>query len=151
MVQTTEVRYGSDPAFSQNWPSQRRIFVQRQMTAGTIVILGVGAEYVAQMHFAENDQMVQTFPSDRSDQPLNIGVLPWRTWCRGTIPDPHSSDTSPEHLSVSAIAITDEESGRRVPRKGLGDLPSDPVCRWVGSDRDMNQPAPVMAQDEKTE
>ncbi len=49
MVQTTEVRYGSDLAFSRNWPSQRRIFVQRQMTAGTIVILGVGAEYVARL------------------------------------------------------------------------------------------------------
>jgi hypothetical protein len=44
MVQTTEVGYGSDPAFPCDWPSQRRIFVQRQMGAGTIVIVGIGAE-----------------------------------------------------------------------------------------------------------
>ncbi len=81
MVETTEVRYGSDPAFPQNWPCQWRIFAQRQMSAGTVVVIGVGPEHAAQMRLAENDQMVQTFPSDRSDQPLNVGVLPGRTGC----------------------------------------------------------------------
>ncbi len=76
MVETTEVRYGSDPAFPQNWPRQWRIFAQRQVRAGTIVVVGVGAKHAVQMRFAENDQMVQTFSSDRSDQPFNVGVLP---------------------------------------------------------------------------
>ena len=29
MVEATEVRYGFDPAFPQNWPCQWRIFAQR--------------------------------------------------------------------------------------------------------------------------
>jgi hypothetical protein len=45
MVQTTEVRYGFDPAFPQNQPCQWRIFVQRQVSAATVVIVGVGAKH----------------------------------------------------------------------------------------------------------
>ncbi len=119
MMQTADVGYGLDPAFPQNWSCQWSIFVQRQMGAATIVILGVGTECTAQVGLAENDQMVQTFPSDRADQPLNIGVLSRRTWCRRTIPDVHGSDPSLEHLSVGAIAISNEVGGRRVPRKSL--------------------------------
>ncbi len=118
-MQTADVGYGLDLAFPQNWSCQWGIFVQRQMGAATIVILGVGTEYTAQVGLAENDQMVQTFPSDRANQPLNIGVLPWRTWCRGTIRDPHGSDTSSEHPPVGAITITNEVGGRRIPRTGL--------------------------------
>ncbi len=50
MVQTTKVRYGFDPAFPQNWLRQWRIFVQRQVSAGTIVIVvngGVKTGHVA--------------------------------------------------------------------------------------------------------
>ncbi len=70
MVETTEVRDGSDPAFSCDWSSQRRIFVQRQMSADTVVVIGIRPEHAAQMRLAENDQMVQALSSDRSDQPF---------------------------------------------------------------------------------
>ncbi len=119
MVQTTKVRYGFDPAFPQNWPCQWRIFVQRQVSAGTIVMVGVGAKHAAQVRLAEIDQMVQTFSSDRSDQPFDIGVLPGRAWRRRAIPDAHAFDPSLEHLPIGAIAIANKVFGRRVPRKGL--------------------------------
>ena len=151
MVETTEVRYGSDPAFPQNWPCQWRIFAQRQVSAGTVVVIGVGPEHAAQMCLADNDQMVQTFPSDRSDQPLNVGVLPRRTGCRGTIPNTHGSDPSPEYLPIGAITIANKVFGRRVPRKGFRDLASDPIRRWVRSHREMNQLAPFMTYDEQPE
>ncbi len=79
MVQTIKVRYGFDPAFPQNWPCQWRIFVQRQVSATTIVIVGIDPQHAAQMRLAENDQMVQALSSDRSYQPFNIGILPRQT------------------------------------------------------------------------
>ena len=151
MVQTAKVRYGFDPAFAQNWPCQWRIFVQRQVSAGTIVIVGVGAKHAAQMCLPDNDQMIQTFSSDRSDQPFDIGVLPGRAWCRRAIPDAHAFDPSLEHFPIGAIAIADKVFGRRVPRKGLEDLAGDPIRRRIGGDSDMNQLAPFMAYDEQPE
>ena len=49
MIETTEVTCGSDLAFPQNWPCQWHIFVQRQVSAGVIVVVGVGAKHAAQM------------------------------------------------------------------------------------------------------
>ena len=43
MVQTTEVRYGFDPALPQNWPFRWRIFAQRQVSAGTVVVIGASS------------------------------------------------------------------------------------------------------------
>src|SRR5437660_7930423 len=35
---------------------------------------------MAEMPFAEHNNMVKTLPSDRTDEPLRISVLPWRPW-----------------------------------------------------------------------
>lgn len=55
MVQTAKVRYGSDMALPQDGPCQRRIFVQRQVRADAVVVVGVGAEQVPQMRLVEDD------------------------------------------------------------------------------------------------
>ena len=89
--------------------------------------------------------------SDRTDQSLDVFVLPRRPRRYGAIPDAHCPDPSPEDLPVGAIAISDEVSGRRVPRKGLRDLASDPVGRRIGGDSDVSQPTPIMAQDDEAE
>ncbi len=151
MVQTAEVRFESDSTFPQDWPCQRRIFVQRQVRAGAVVVVGISPEHVAQMSHVENNKMVQALSSDRSDQALDVTVLPRRPRGRGAISDTHCSDPSLEYLSVDAVAVSDEVFGRRVPRKGLRDLAGDPISRRIGGDRDMNQPTPVMAQDDEAE
>jgi len=107
-MQTAELGARSDPALLCDWPCQRCIFVQRQVSSGAIVIVGIGLQHAAQMRLAENDQMVQALSSDRSYQPFNIGILPRRTWCRRAIPDAHGPDASPEDLSVDAIAIANK-------------------------------------------
>jgi len=35
-------------------------------------------EYVAQVPLAEYDDMIETFPSDRANQPFRMSILPWR-------------------------------------------------------------------------
>ena len=35
---------------------------------------------MAEMPFAENNNMVKTIPSDQTDEPLRVSVLPWRPW-----------------------------------------------------------------------
>ena len=43
------------------------------------------------MPFAEHNDMVKTIPSDRTDQPLCISVLPWRPRRNRPIPYTHCS------------------------------------------------------------
>ena len=53
---------------SLNGPRRWRIFVQRQVCASVIIILHVREENMAQVSFAEDDDMIKTFPSDRTNQ-----------------------------------------------------------------------------------
>ena len=98
------------------------------MRARAVIVVGISPEHAAQMRLAENEQMVQTFSSDRSDQSLDVSVLPRRPRGYGAIPDAHCPDPSLEYLSVDAVAVSDEVFGRRVPRKGLRDLAGDPIA-----------------------
>ena len=80
------------------------------MRAGAVVVVGISPEHAAQMRLAKNNQMVQTFSSDRSDQALDMSILPRRPRRYGAIPDAHCPDPSPEYLSVGAIPISDDVS-----------------------------------------
>lgn len=54
----------------------RRIFLQGQVSARRMVVIEIGFERAPQGRFIEYDEVVQTFPSDGSDQALHIGTLP---------------------------------------------------------------------------
>ena len=68
--------------------SQRCILVQGQVRPKPVVVVGIVAQKFAQVALIDDDQMIQAIPSDRSDQALYIRVLPRRTRCRWSIPNP---------------------------------------------------------------
>jgi hypothetical protein len=41
-----------------------------------IIVANIRAYDSAQVRFAKHDHVVETFPADRTDEPLNIGILP---------------------------------------------------------------------------
>ena len=41
------------------------------------------------MGFAQDDDMVDTLASDRSNQPFGEAVLPWRAWGNRLVADSH--------------------------------------------------------------
>jgi hypothetical protein len=49
------------------------ILVQRAMNARFIVIRGIPTQDPAQVRLSKYDQVVETFPADRADQPLDMG------------------------------------------------------------------------------
>jgi hypothetical protein len=53
-----------------------RVLVQGQMCPKLVVIVAVSTEDPAQMGFAEDDDVIETFPADRADQSLRMSVLP---------------------------------------------------------------------------
>jgi hypothetical protein len=54
----------------------RRIFSQGQVRSEFVVIAGVGGKDSTQMGVAEDDDVIEAFPTDRADQPLRMPVLP---------------------------------------------------------------------------
>ena len=47
---------------------------------------------MAQVSFAEDDDMIKTFPSDRPNQPFRMTILPWRLGCRWPLAKAHRTE-----------------------------------------------------------
>jgi hypothetical protein len=48
------------------------------MCTESIVIGGVILQYAAQLRFVEHDQVIESFTPNRSDEALDVTLLPWR-------------------------------------------------------------------------
>ena len=89
---------------------------------------------MAKVPLAEHDNVVKTFPADRTDRPFTISVLPRRSRRDWPIPDAHRPNAADEDVAVDSIAVTDDVSRRYFPTTGLGELARNPFSRWVRSD-----------------
>jgi len=76
VVKAAEDGLFGDLAEPLDRPMTRRIFAQGQMRSEFVVIAGVGDKNPAQMRLAEDDDMVEASPADRTDQSLRMPVLP---------------------------------------------------------------------------
>src|SRR6266516_935609 len=107
------------------------------MRTSLVVIFLVGIEQMAEMPFAEHNNMVKTIPSDRTDQPLRISILPWRPWRDRPIPYPHCSKPLDDDIAIDAIPIANDISWRLLLAVGFGRLTDNPMgtraCRlsWM--------------------
>jgi hypothetical protein len=86
------------------------------------------------VRFAQYDEMVETFPSDRPDQSFRKTVLPRRAASDGFVTDAHSSHAACNHRAVDTVPITDQIAWSLVPRECLADLASNPLGSGICGD-----------------
>src|SRR6202041_4200820 len=113
------------------------------MRSDAIVIVGVGFQDPAQMHLAQDDDVVHTLTPDRSDQPFGKAVLPGRGWCGRLVPDAHSAQSARDDAAIDPVAIADEVARSFIPGKCLRYLTSNPFCRRTCRDVDPDQVSAV--------
>ena len=77
---------------------------------------------MAKMPLAEHDNVVKTFPADRTDRPFTIPVLPRRSRRGWPIPNAHRPKAADEDVTVDGVAVTDDVSRLYFPTIGLGEL-----------------------------
>jgi hypothetical protein len=70
------------------------IFMQRWMRPDLIVVRSVSLQDVAQVRFAEHDEVVERFAAYRSDQPLYVAVLPRRSRGGRVMSDLHRTNAA---------------------------------------------------------
>src|SRR5678815_390917 len=92
-----------------------------------VVILKVCRQHSAQVTLIEDDDMIETFAADRSDDAFDISVLPWRTRRGDDLLDRHRLDTIAEGLTIRRVAVSQQKARRGVPGEGLGDLAGQPA------------------------
>ena len=82
------------------------------------------------MPFIENNEMLKALPVDRTDQALNVRILPWGVVCDHDLFDAHVLDSLLEERTADGVAIANQEPRGMILRKRLDDLLSRPLgCR----------------------
>jgi hypothetical protein len=59
-----------------DWPSVRGVLVEREVSAGPVVVGEVRGQNAAQMPLAEDNDMVQALASHGADEPFRKRILP---------------------------------------------------------------------------
>src|SRR3979411_2119117 len=104
------------------------------MCSNFVVIASIGSQDSAQMHLAQDNDVVHTFTPDRSDQPFGKAILPRRGWCGRLVPNAHGAQSARDDAAIDPVAIADEVVRSLIPGKGLCYLTGNPFCRRICSD-----------------
>jgi len=78
MMQTADLREGNNIACGGKLHATRpgAVLVEREMRSGVMMILKIARQDAAQVTLVEDDNVIQTFTADRTDETLGVGVLP---------------------------------------------------------------------------
>jgi len=117
------------------------------MRADLIVIGSVILQNATQLRFVEHDQVIESFATDRSNEPLDVGVLPRRAWRRRMIADPHCPNAAGVGWTEGPIAVTNQVMRCFVPGKGISHLTGDPRGGRIVRHADAHQPPAGVTQD----
>ena len=94
------------------------VFVEPEVRSSPVVVLDVGREDAPKMSLVDDDHVIETFASNRTDQAFDIWILPRGTRCRPPIGHAQSGDAAADdRVHKEPIAIVQEIAGRCVPRK----------------------------------
>src|SRR5882762_4085737 len=121
---------------------RRRVLVERKVRASRVIVGRVRSQQMAKMPLAEHDNVVKTFPPNRTDRPFTISVLPRRARRGWAIPNAHRPKPAKEYTSVDGVTVTDDVLRRYFPTIGIGELVRNPFSRWV---RGHSQPQDLAA------
>ena len=76
MMKSAEDRSRGDLAELLNRTTERCILGESEMRPNIIVIDGIGCKDPAQMSLAEDDDVIEAIPADRTHQSLRMPILP---------------------------------------------------------------------------
>ena len=130
-------------------PGLWRIFVERKMSAPSMVIGEIRFQRSSQGRFTKHDYVVQTFSANRADYPLDIRSLPRTPWRRKHLPDAHSLHLVHEVAPEDPIAISEKITWCAAPRESVSKLLHGPLRSWVSSNAVVQNAPAVVCQDQK--
>src|ERR1700726_5330958 len=120
------------------------------MRARAIVICHVRQQQVAEVALAEHDNVVKAFPSDRTDQPFGISVLPRGTRRSWSVANAYRSESADKDVTIGPVPVTNEIAGSLLPPACFRDLICDPFCGWMRCDAKPQNMSPAVPHDQQS-
>src|SRR5258708_10049295 len=115
-----------------------------------VVILHVRQQDVTEASLAEHNNVVKAFPSDRTDQPFGICVLPRGTRRCWPVANAYRSESADKDLTIGPVPVTNEIARSLLPPACLRDLICDPFCGWMRCDAKPQNMSPAVPRDQQS-
>src|SRR4051794_7093602 len=109
-----------------------------------VVIIHVRQQYVTEVSLAEHNNVVKAFPSDRTNQPFGICVLPRGTRRCWSVANAHRSESADKDLTIGPVPVTNEIAGSLFPAASFRDLICDPFSGWMRCDAKPQNMSPAV-------
>src|SRR5882757_8700602 len=119
------------------------------MCSNFVVIASIESQDSAQMHLAQDNDVVHTFTPDRSDQPFGKAILPRRGWCGRLVPNAHGAQSARDDAAIDPVAIADQVVRSLIPRKCLGYLTCNPLRGRICCDVDPDEVSAAEPDDDE--
>src|ERR1700686_1190297 len=114
-----------------------------------VVITHVRQQYVTEVSLAQDDNVVKAFPSDRTDQPFSICVLPRGAGRRRSVANAYRSESADKDLTIGPVPVTNEIAGSLFPPTCFRDLICNPFCGWMRCDAKPQNMSPAVPHDQQ--
>ncbi len=111
------------------------------MWPGAVEIRHIRAEYAPQVRLAQDEHVVQAFPSHAAQEALAGRVGPRGGDGRAQHADPARRGQVVETWPVLAVVVADKESGGLPEGRGLAQLLRGPGVGWVARHADVDDAA----------
>src|SRR4051794_27820752 len=107
MVHTANFREGNDIASRGrlHGKGSRAVLAERKMRSAVMMVLKIARKDAAQVVLAEDDDVIQTFSADRTDETLCVRVLPARSPRCDDLRDPHRANAMTECQSIGFVSV----------------------------------------------
>src|ERR1700682_1737886 len=115
-----------------------------------VVIIHVRQQDVTEVSLAEHNNVVKAFPSDRTDQPFSISILPRGTRRRWSVANAHRSKSTDRDLTIGPVPVTNQIARSLFPTAGFRDLICDPFCGWMRCDAKPQNMSPAVPHDQQS-
>src|ERR1700722_6488371 len=94
--------------------------------------------------------MLKAVPSDRTDQPFGICVLPRGTRRCWSVADTYRSEPADKDLAIGPVPVANEIAGSLFPPACFRDLICDPFCGWMRCDAKPQNMSPTVPHDQQS-
>src|SRR3981189_20512 len=109
-----------------------------------VVIVHVRLQHVTEVALTEHNDVVKAFPSDRTDQPFGISILPRGARRCRPVANANRSESVDKDLTIGPVPVTNEIARSLFPPACFRDLICDPFCGWMRCDaKSQNMPPTV--------
>src|ERR1700731_3520994 len=115
-----------------------------------VVITHVRQQDVTEVSLAEHNNVVKAFPSDRTDQPFGICVLPRGTRRCWPVANAYRSESAVKDLTIGPNPVTNEIARSLFPPACFRDLICDPFCSWMRCDAKPQNMSPAAPHDQQS-